>query len=141
MPSVEQTDETCLTGSRLKAFLTLEDDSEDLDAFLAVDERDDIQFTEESVKCTGDIGMQKVLTVVYSKGSEGPELHVTECRREESPLKIFDIDFSHFELRLCKRKVTSTCRAVFSLPTNHFMVWWNGKCYKWPIRSFQKNDC
>lgn len=33
LPFVEQTDETCLTGSLLKAFVALEDDSEDLDAF------------------------------------------------------------------------------------------------------------
>lgn len=87
----EKTDETCLTGSLLKACLALGDDSEDLDAFVALDERDDIQFTEESLKCSRDICMQEVLTVFYSKGNEGPEvkigrrekLHATECRRGE----------------------------------------------------------
>lgn len=102
LASVEQTDETCLTGSLLKAFLALEDDSEDLDAFVAVDERDDIQFTEESLKCSWDICMQEVLTVIYSKGSEGPEMikrfHATECRKEESVLHMFHTKISHFEL-------------------------------------------
>lgn len=65
--------QTCLTGSLLKALLALEDDSEDLDAFVTLDERDDIQFTEESLKCSWDICMQEVLTVIYSKGSEGPK--------------------------------------------------------------------
>lgn len=71
--SLRKTDEKCLTGSLLKLFSALEDDSEDLDAFVALDERNDIQFTEESLKCSWDICMQEVLTDIYSKGSEGPE--------------------------------------------------------------------
>lgn len=62
MSSMAETGMTCLIGSLLKAFLVLEDDSEVLDAFVALDESDDIQVTKASVKCSWDICMQEALT-------------------------------------------------------------------------------
>lgn len=66
-----KTDEKCLTGSLLKLFSALEDDSEDLDAFVALHERNDIQFREESLKCSWDICMQEVLTESTGRAVKG----------------------------------------------------------------------